>query len=411
MVSVAPAPLMVSEPGSFAEYTIVRRKPAIITEIIARNTYASDIVSELGAFGSEIASGLVAPLHEEASDAPFWHDAWRPWRGKTWRELPWFFAETYFYRRLLEVVRYFQPGPWHLLDPFEPQKREVLLQGLETLSAFHASLPGNLPLEEQFTLWLERSLWGNRADLSNAATLAKAHHITREDTKRLLINHTRGVWQLVAGGGVRRLDVVADNSGLELLSDLALLDFLLSHDLVDTAYLHLKGQPFFVSDAMVKDLTTTLTALRDAQAEELRLLGQRLDKAFGAGRLIACDHPFWTMCLPFRQFPDDLRDTLGSSDLILLKGDANYRRLIDDRHWPPTSDLATIAAHMPSSFLALRTLKGELLVGLPEGLAEKLASEDPTWLINGERGLIHLVQLPTESACRPQDRDATYRAY
>jgi hypothetical protein len=117
------------------------------------------------------------------------------------------------------------------------------------------------------------------------------------------------------------------------------------------------------------------------------------------------------MCLPFRQFPDDLRDTLGSSDLILLKGDVNYRRLIDDRHWPPTSDLATIAAHMPSSFLALRTLKGELLVGLPEGLAEKLASEDPTWLINGERGLIHLVQLPTESACRPQDRDATYRAY
>jgi len=399
MIDVAPAPLMVSEPGSFAEYTIVQRKPAIIAEIVARNEYGPDIIAELGALQKELAGGLVEPLREETGDALFWYEVWQPWRGKTWRELPWFFAEAYFYRRLLECVRYFQPGPWHLRDPFESQKREALSQGLEVLSAFYASFPRDLPLEQQFALWLERSLWGNRADLSNAATLAKAHHIMPQSMGRLLINHTQDVWRLFLEDKVRRLDVVADNSGLELLSDLGLLDFLMSHGLLKTINLHLKGQPFFVSDAMVKDFGATLAALCEAQDQALRLLGQRLKEAVEAGRLVPCDHPFWTTCLFFRQFPDDLYASLAQSDLILLKGDVNYRRLIDDRHWPPTSDLAAIAAYMPSSFLALRTLKGELIVGLPEGLAERLAAEDPSWLINGERGLIHLVRVSKASSC------------
>jgi hypothetical protein len=46
---------------------------------------------------------------------------------------------------------------------------------------------------------------------------------------------------------------------------------------------------------------------------------------------------------------------------------------------------------MPSPFLALRTLKAELIVGLEEGQAERLAAEDPDWRINGRRGLVHLV--------------------
>lgn len=395
MLESLPAPLMVSEPGSFAEYTITQRKPAIIADVIAHNEYGPDILAELDALRDELASGQVSPLREEASDVHFWHDAWRPWQGRTWRELPWFFAETYFYRRLLESVRYFQPGPWHLRDPFEPQKGQALLQGLETLATFYASLPKGLPLEKQFALWLERSLWGNRADLSNAATLiAKAHQANAKASEHVLINHTRETWQLFASGQVRRLALVADNSGLELLCDLALLDLLLAHDLVDTVHLHVKGQPFFVSDAMMKDARATLAALCQDQSEALRQLGQRLEKALAEKRLVLCDHPFWTTCLFFKELPDDLRRLLTQSDLILLKGDVNYRRLLEDRHWPPTADLAVIAAHMPSSFLTLRTLKGELIVGLPEGLAEKLALEDPNWLINGERGLIHLVQLP-----------------
>jgi len=42
--------------------------------------------------------------------------------------------------------------------------------------------------------------------------------------------------------------------GLELLFDLALADFLLCHGWAREVVLHLKNQPFFVSDAMPKDV-------------------------------------------------------------------------------------------------------------------------------------------------------------
>jgi len=38
-------------------------------------------------------------------------------------------------------------------------------------------------------------------------------------------------------------------------------------------------------------------------------------------------------------------------------------------------------------------LKGEIIVGLKEGQAEKIAAEDPDWLINGLRGIIQYVEL------------------
>jgi hypothetical protein len=51
-----------------------------------------------------------------------------------------------------------------------------------------------------------------------------------------------------------------------------------------------------------------------------------------------------------------------------------------------------IAAYFPASFLVLRTLKGEIMIGLGPGQPEQLAAEDPTWLINGKRGIIQLVR-------------------
>lgn len=382
---------MVSEPGSFAEYTIKYRKPQIIADVQARNPYPTEVLHSLQTLNQEIADGRVMPLCEDAPDVPFWHEAWQPWRGRTWSELPWFFAETYFYRRMLECIRYFQPGPLYLRDPFAPQKEEALAQGLETLTAFYAMLPKGASLEERFALWLQRSLWGNLADLSNAAVAPNAQRLDGDPSAQLLINDTYQVWNLVREDRIRRLDLIADNSGLELLSDLGLLDLALSNGLVQTVHLHLKGQPYFVSDAMPKDLLATLSALQTSRDNMLCALGERLGAAYAKGRLVVHDHPFWATCLFFSQFPDDLRRFLAQADLIICKGDVNYRRLLEDRHWPPTTRLEKIAAYMPTSFVALRTLKGELIVGLPEGMAERLTCEDPTWLINGKRGLIHFV--------------------
>ncbi|MHB1294277.1 MAG: damage-control phosphatase ARMT1 family protein [Anaerolineae bacterium] len=389
-----PPPLMVSEPGSFAEHTIVQRKPKIIADVAASNAYPPEIVQALADFTDEIARRPVAHLNEQTPDAAHWHAVWLPWQGHSWRELPWFFAETFFYRRLLACVQYFQPGPWAGRDPFAPQKRTALQQGLATLSTFYTALAagGATDRKARFYAWLQRSLWGNRADLSNLASAAKAHRdIAGTPAEWLVIDDTAALWARFAGGQVRRLDLVADNSGLELLSDLGWADWLLAEGLVQQVRLHLKPQPFFVSDVMRHDMEDTLVALASSDRTELTTLGARLRAAQGDGRLVAHDHPFWAQCAFYSQFPPDLRAELAAADLIVFKGDVNYRRLLEDRHWPPTTELARITGFMPAPFVALRTLKGELIVGLQPGVAEALGRTDPNWLIDGERGLIHLV--------------------
>ncbi|MBM4464331.1 MAG: protein-glutamate O-methyltransferase family protein [Chloroflexi bacterium] len=52
----------------------------------------------------------------------------------------------------------------------------------------------------------------------------------------------------------------------------------------------------------------------------------------------------------------ELRE-LGRSNLVILKGDVNYRRLLDDRHWPHTMRLEEVGDYFPLPFLVLRTLR------------------------------------------------------
>ena len=94
----------------------------------------------------------------------------------------------------------------------------------------------------------------------------------------------------------------------------------------------------------------------------------------------------------FRQFPQDLWEDLSMSDLVILKGDVNYRRLLDDLHWPHDTRLEEVTRYFPTSYLTLRTLKAEIMVGLSPSQANQLQVDDPTWLINGKRGLIQFIK-------------------
>jgi hypothetical protein len=179
--------------------------------------------------------------------------------------------------------------------------------------------------------------------------------------------------------------------GSDLLFDLALVDFLLLQGWVQEIHLHLKIQPFFVSDAMPADARRTLTLLQASPVFELQALGARLEANLAAGRLIFDSDPFWSSWLMFREIPTHLQQELASASLVLIKGDVNYRRLLDDRHWPPTTRMETVCVYFPVPFVTLRTLKGEIMAGLQPGQAQVLQAEDPTWLINGKRGVIQLV--------------------
>lgn len=407
-----PPPLMTSTPGSFARQTIVERKPQILREVGRAHPYPPDIQAGLAAFAAEIVAEPIRPLTEDAPDRELWNRALAPFAGRTWLEAPWYLAETLFYRRLMEIARFYQPGPWQDVDPFAPQKATALERALPAfLSILQQADPDP---QAAVTGLMHDALWGNLADLSNR-TVTVQHG--RRGQGRLLIDDTPQIGRYLAGGPLDRVDLIADNSGLELLLDLRLVDYLLRAELTRQVRIHLKHMPFFVSDVMVRDLYHTLSTLDRCEAvggpgeSPGREFVARLRAAMGDGRIVVRDDPFWSTCLSYCPYdgqsgcslpaPEPLVRELTGSDLALLKGDVNYRRLLDDRQWPHTAHMADIAAAFPAPFVALRTLKGELIVDLQPGQAEALAAADPTWMINGRRGLVQFVHQKGRDAQDP----------
>jgi len=390
-----PPPVLGSEPGSFARYTLEVRLPRIVEETIELNAFPHDIRSALQELKAEVLDGSIRRLHETTPDQAFWELASQPYIGHQWLEAPWYWAEVFFYRRILEATRYFQPrdasgqpSPWHHFDPYTARKQtewephagpRVVGAILEDLSpAPYARFEG----------LLHASLWGNRADLTHniANQVGSLAQLERERSK-LLVDDTRPTWELLRQKPPGGLVIITDNAGTELLADLALADFILQQGLAEQISLHLKPQPFFVSDAMPADVLAGLQAL-ERGGGAARALAQQVQVHLDSQRLQLVTHWFYATSLFYFQLPADLMDELSAAGLVILKGDVNYRRLLGDAHWPPTTSFEGVTAYFPAPLLALRTLKAELIVGLWPGQAEALQAGDPHWLVNGQRGLI-----------------------
>jgi hypothetical protein len=153
----------------------------------------------------------------------------------------------------------------------------------------------------------------------------------------------------------------------------------------------LKPHPTFVSDAMIKDVHDTLRYLLASDDQQVTSLAQRLDKHILSERLILSEDYFWTSPLAFWEIPNYLKNELANARLLVIKGDANYRRLLGDRHWDMTANIADIVCYLPTPMVALRTLKSEVAVGLKSEVIEEVAKSDASWLTNGQWGVIQFV--------------------
>lgn len=383
-----PPLILTSEPDSFAQRTFAVRIPRIIEETIALNSFPSDVRNALEELRKEILSGTLRGLHEETPDKAFWDHVSIPFIGRTWLDIPWYWGEAFMYRRVLEATRYFFPGPTYGLDPYATTKATEWKPDAAPRSV-------NLVLEEappephaRFERLLHASLWGNRTDLSYnvAAQLERTSQI-EDERSNLLVDDTEQVWEYLMRKPCRRLGIITDNAGTELLMDLALTNFMLSQGLAERVDLHLKPQPFFVSDAMPEDVEAGLDSLM-VGGDAARALGERFRSHQKNQRLGLRTHWHSATNLFYFQLPEDLRTQLASMDLVILKGDVNYRRLVGDLHWPPTTPFERATAYFPAPLVALRTMKAELIVGLDEVEAERLWADDPEWMVNGRRGLI-----------------------
>ncbi|HST80423.1 MAG TPA: damage-control phosphatase ARMT1 family protein [Kineosporiaceae bacterium] len=388
-VSGIAEPIRSDRPGSFPWTVLHDRHPALLQQVRGAYPYPPEQRRALDRLEREIA-GVIEPL------APGL--AWAGWEqeylGLTWYEVPFLWAENYFYRKLLAAVGYLTPGPWQGIDPFAPLKAAELAG--PAVDAELAALEGlsDLTPGERIDALLLAALWGNRADLGfliqAESRPERVDHLVVDDRdllRRLLPTGASGASGASGGVAPGRIVLVADNAGGELLPDLVLIDQLLETGLATEVLLHIKPYPYFVSDATTADVLAAVARLVAGPATA-SLIGHRLRTAIETGRLTIRAHPFSVAPLGYQDLPDDLRAELATASLTIMKGDLNYRRLVGDRHWPATSDFTKLTGYFPSPVVALRTLKSDVIVGLDPAAITELDGTGTAWRTSGSHGLI-----------------------
>lgn len=220
-----------------------------------------------------------------------------------------------------------------------------------------------------FTEMAEICLWGNATDLSLLTNLTyddiqklQGAEARKKAEQNILVNDLPAAFDILKKAQSenkteRRVDIVLDNAGFELFVDLILAGYLLSAGLATQIVIHPKSIPWFVSDVLPTDFSDLLNsisnpraffetqteeeelqgetpkALSVSEAENLQFLFQEWVMHHAEGRLIMRPNRFWTEGGSFWRLPQqapELYDDLKESELVIFKGDLNYRKLTGD---------------------------------------------------------------------------------
>lgn len=370
----------------FAAFTFDVRFPHIINQIKTNNPLQPSQLAALDELVQEIAEGTV-PAEKDIGypeDRVYWETFFAEYTGKRYAEVPFFEAEAYIYYRIIHIVDFKNTG----MDPFHRVKTDSLMQHrdfVEAAAAKHMQQPLAFSADYFGTL-LQATLWGNSADLSQLETNdALVDPALRNN---LVIDDSLALCGMIGATAGREIDFITDNAGLELVSDLFLIDYLLATGQVSHINLHLKAYPTFVSDATPSDVMDHLELLKGFGAEAVSQFVDRLEGHRSSGKLRLLSDSFWNSPCHFTKLPAAITQGFGNDTILLFKGDANYRRLFEDREWPYTTPVKGMLDYLPRPCFSIRTLKSEIVLGMEAGKVRELDEADENWVTNGKYGLI-----------------------
>jgi hypothetical protein len=324
--------------------------PQLLTQVREDLPYPPQTRRAIDQIEAELSAGILQPWQTPFAGQPAEPEPWRDDEhlGRAWPELPFLYAENYFASKLLDAVGY-HTGPWQGIDPYGPGKaallaRETALAPLDTLDEL-----AGLDTRERGHALLRTSLAGP-AEVS------------------LVIDQSRRLWAHLASTAPGRVCLIADSAAAELVSDLLLIDFLLTEGFATQVDLHLPPHPWRPAQATTADLLACLGRLPDHPHGAT--LADRLWSALVDGRLEAVTHEYYCSPAPLHieHLPAELREAFATARLTILKGDHNYRRLVQDRLWPHETTFTTFTRTFPGPLLALRPIRTPPLVGATHGV-------------------------------------------
>ena len=290
-----------------------------------------------------------------------------------------------------------------------------------------AATPSAEEADAQKLLFIEMCeicLWGNATDLSLLTSLSyddiqalQGSSARKAAENKILVNDLPAAYDSLEhsqstkgekNNGERIVHIILDNAGFELFVDLVLAGYLIESGLATRVVLEGKAMPWFVSDVIPTDFGHLIDALRhphaffsttpnDAASNEqpppsvlsddeistLNFLAEHLTTLHTSSALTLRCSPFWTTPASYWRLPTlapSLHDDLCASELVIFKGDLNYRKLVGDAMWDPTTSFAEAIGPLGRKagegkgvkVLALRTCKADTVVGLPAGKDEEL---------------------------------------
>jgi damage-control phosphatase, subfamily III len=311
----------------------------------------------------------------------------------TWHDVEWLYAECYLYRRIAALFSTAKTKFWKDYDPFYRQKMKTFkssrpavlelcarykdiitqIQSSKAGAPVAADVTDEKEIEQAekllFIEMAEICLWGNATDLSLLTSLSyediqklQGSNARKESEKNILVNDFDLAFSILTAAQKakkesRRVDIVLDNAGFELYVDLILAGYLLATGLATEVVLHPKDIPWFVSDVVPKDFSALLSAmadpktfyenvsdaddesstkkspLSDEEAANVKFLFDDWSHLHSEGKLILRPNRFWTHAGSFWRMPHTapaLVDDLKESELVIFKGDLNYRKLTGD---------------------------------------------------------------------------------
>jgi damage-control phosphatase, subfamily III len=327
----------------------------------------------------------IRPLEDDGEPDIETYNAELKARGNpTWHNVQWLYSECYLYRRISSL--FWRSKHWKNYDVFGRQKlstfkssrpavlelaakySDIVKRISEDSAVIHSDDPAKIENAEKvlFMEMCEICLWGNATDLSLLTSLSyediqklQGSNARKESEKNILVNDLPAAFDILKNaknaGKKPRVSIVLDNAGFELFVDLILAGYLLAEELASEVVLHPKSIPWFVSDVVPKDFVDLLNVMADPQpfyaatsdstddslptplteedVRNMKFLFDNWSYLHGEGKLILRPSRFWTHPGSFWRLPHtapEVLDDLKGSELVIFKGDLNYRKLTGD---------------------------------------------------------------------------------
>lgn len=401
--------------GSFAKFTIENRFPKIFKEVCSE---------EYESFIKDHKVGDENILHSNIPGVDELKNSISSYKDYTIKDFfekaPFFLVEFYFYHLLLSLRNYDnlkfdffaakKDADWKDRAEDFSSKLSVLFDDFEKFNKRKFSKKEKQEFNERKNEHIKSILYYSLT--SNTGDLSQLHEIRSESVK-CLCNETEICQNyLDVAKPYSRFDIICDNSGAELFSDIYLAVFFLVYGLAKKVVFHLKPCPFFVSDATIDDFSKLVAALtkNGKNTELLDFISKKKIEVFSP-------NDFWVEPYYFDKMPDGLKNHFDKSNLVIIKGDLNYRRLVGDFNKYANETKSSInfetleerclfknKSNKNIPLVAPRVLKSDVFVGIDSVFEAIGRNSDSQFKTDGKWGVIQTT-LPRKTAGRTKKKE------